>query len=167
MQLILPESHREPRNKIVSHSLVEYLVRVLTRASLGPLNDPFTIEFTKAISQWALLIENIFSCSSQCCFYFFYFLVIFYCYFLTLTKSWLFVLNLCLFSFFHSFYFYFHFYRSILLYLKVQSSKLYNKYMIASTKITNNDIFAFIAVLVFKLLSHKVLFIKRKDNRNC
>ena len=100
-------------------------------------------------------------------FLFLLFFSYFYCYFLTLTKSWLFVLNLCLFSFFHSFYFYFHFYRSILLYLKVQSSKLYNKYMIASTKITNSDIFAFIAVLVFKLLSHKVLFIKRKDNRNC
>ena len=38
--------------------------------------------------------------------------------------------------------------------------------MIASTKITNTDIFAFIAVLVFKLLSHRVLFIKSKDNGN-
>ena len=34
--------------------------------------------------------------------------------------------------------------------------------MIASTKITNTDIFTFIAVLVFKLLSHTVLFIKGK-----
>ena len=60
------------------------------------------------------------------------------------------------------------FYRCILLYVKVQSCKFYNnKYMIASTKITNTDVFAFIACLVFKLLSHKVLFIKRKDNRNC
>ena len=51
--------------------------------------------------------------------------------------------------------------------LKVQSCKLYNsKYMIASTQITNTEIFAFIAVLVFKLLSRKVLFINRKDNRN-
>ena len=32
---------------------------------------------------------------------------------------------------------------------------------------TNAEIFAFIAVLVFKLLSRKVLFINRKDNRNC
>ena len=39
--------------------------------------------------------------------------------------------------------------------------------MIASTQITNTEMFAFIAVVVFKLLSHKVLFIKRKDNRNC
>ena len=39
--------------------------------------------------------------------------------------------------------------------------------MIASTEITNTDIFAVIAILVFKLLSHKVLFIKRKDNRKC
>ena len=53
-------------------------------------------------------------------------------------------------------------------FLKVQSCKLYNdKYMIASTQITNNKIFAFIAVLVSKLLSRKVLFINRKDNRNC
>ena len=52
--------------------------------------------------------------------------------------------------------------------LKVQSCKLYNgKYMIASTQITNTEIFAFIAVLVFKLLGRKVLFINRKDNRNC
>ena len=42
-----------------------------------------------------------------------------------------------------------------------------NKYMIALTQITNTEIFAFIAVLVFKLLSRKVLFINRKDNRNC
>ena len=34
--------------------------------------------------------------------------------------------------------------------------------MIASTQITNTEIFAFIAVLVFKLLSHKVLFKKKK-----
>ena len=39
--------------------------------------------------------------------------------------------------------------------------------MITSTQITNTDIFAFIAVLVFKLLSRKVLFINKKDNRNC
>ena len=44
-------------------------------------------------------------------------------------------------------------------YLKVQPCKLYNnKYMIVSTRITNTEIFAFIVVLVFKLLSHKVLF---------
>ena len=49
---------------------------------------------------------------------------------------------------------------------KVQSCKLYfNKYMIASTQITKAEIFALIAVLVSKLLSHKVLFINRKDNR--
>ena len=53
-------------------------------------------------------------------------------------------------------------------YLKVQSCKLYNnKYMISSTQITNTEIFAFITVLVFKLLSRKDLFINRKDNRNC
>ena len=34
--------------------------------------------------------------------------------------------------------------------------------MIASTQITNTEIFAFIAVLVFKLLSTKFLFISRK-----
>ena len=39
--------------------------------------------------------------------------------------------------------------------------------MIAPTQITNTDIFAFIADLVFKLMSYKVLFINRKDNRNC
>ena len=39
--------------------------------------------------------------------------------------------------------------------------------MNASTQITNTETFAFIAVLVFKLLSRKVLFINRKDNRNC
>ena len=43
-------------------------------------------------------------------------------------------------------------------------SLLYNdKYLIASTQITNTEIFAFIAVLVFKLLSRKILFINRKE----
>ena len=52
--------------------------------------------------------------------------------------------------------------------LNLQSCKLFNnKYMIASTQITNTEIFALITVLVFKLLSCKVLFIKRSDNRNC
>ena len=37
--------------------------------------------------------------------------------------------------------------------------------MIALTQITNTEIFAFIAVLVFKLLSRKVLFIYRQDNK--
>ena len=47
--------------------------------------------------------------------------------------------------------------------LKVQSCKLCNnKYIIASTQIINTDFFAFIAALVFKLLSSKVLFINRK-----
>ena len=39
--------------------------------------------------------------------------------------------------------------------------------MIASTRITNTDIFAFIAVLVFKLLRRKILFINIKDNSIC
>ena len=37
--------------------------------------------------------------------------------------------------------------------------------MIASTQITNSEILAFIAVIIFKLLSRKVLFINRKDNK--
>ena len=52
--------------------------------------------------------------------------------------------------------------------LKVQSCRLYNnKYMIASTQITNNETFAVVAVLVFKLLTLQVLFTNRKDNINC
>ena len=39
--------------------------------------------------------------------------------------------------------------------------------MIATTQITNTEIFIFTTVLVFQLLSRKVLFINRKDNRNC
>ena len=38
--------------------------------------------------------------------------------------------------------------------------------MITSTQITNTEIFAFVAALVLKLLSRKVLFINRTDNRN-
>ena len=38
--------------------------------------------------------------------------------------------------------------------------------MIASTQITKIEILASIALLVFKLLSRKVLFINRKDDRN-
>ena len=37
----------------------------------------------------------------------------------------------------------------------------------ASKQVINTEIFTFIAILVFKLLSRKVLFINRKDNRNC
>ena len=47
-------------------------------------------------------------------------------------------------------------------YLKLQSFKLYHKYIIASTQTTNTEIFAVVAVLVFKLLSGKVFFINRK-----
>ena len=36
--------------------------------------------------------------------------------------------------------------------------------MIASTQITNTEIFLFIAVLAFKFLRRKVLFINREDN---
>ena len=39
--------------------------------------------------------------------------------------------------------------------------------MIAFTQITNTEIFAFKAVVVFKLLNHEVLFTNRKDSRNC
>ena len=47
--------------------------------------------------------------------------------------------------------------------LKVQPCKLYNnQYITASTQTTNTDIVAFAALLIFKLLSHKVLFIKEK-----
>ena len=37
--------------------------------------------------------------------------------------------------------------------------------MIASTQITNTEIFTFIAILLFKLLSCKVLFINMKNDR--
>ena len=39
--------------------------------------------------------------------------------------------------------------------------------MINPTQVTNTEIFTFIAVLVFKLLNRNVLFINKKDNRNC
>ena len=50
--------------------------------------------------------------------------------------------------------------------LQVQSYKLHNnKYMIDSTQLTNAEVFLFIAVLVLKLLSRKVLFINRKKQK--
>ena len=52
---------------------------------------------------------------------------------------------------------------------KVQSCKLYNnKYMIVWTQIISTEIFEFIAVLDFNLMSHRVLFIiiNRKDDKN-
>ena len=39
--------------------------------------------------------------------------------------------------------------------------------MTASTQITNAEVLAFIAVLVFVLLSRKVLLINKKGNGNC
>ena len=57
---------------------------------------------------------------------------------------------------------------NLMIALKVQSCKLYNnKYIIALAQITNTGIFAFKAVVVFKLLNHEVLFTNRKDSRNC
>ena len=48
--------------------------------------------------------------------------------------------------------------------LKVQSCKSYNnKYTIGSIQINNTEIFTFIAILFFKLLSRNVLLINRKD----
>ena len=38
--------------------------------------------------------------------------------------------------------------------------------MIPSTQIINTEMFAFIAVVAFRLLSNKVLLVNRKDNRN-
>ena len=37
--------------------------------------------------------------------------------------------------------------------------------MLISAQITNIETFAFIAVLAFRLMSSKVLFINRKDNK--
>ena len=39
--------------------------------------------------------------------------------------------------------------------------------MIGSAQIKNTGFLTFIVVIFFKLLSRKVLFINRKDNRNC
>ena len=39
--------------------------------------------------------------------------------------------------------------------------------MIISRQMTNTENLAFIAVLVFKLISGKVFFMNRKDNRSC
>lgn len=39
--------------------------------------------------------------------------------------------------------------------------------MIATALIANTESFAFIFVLIFKLLIHNVLFTDRKDYRNC
>ena len=39
--------------------------------------------------------------------------------------------------------------------------------MIILTQMTNYGIFAFIGASGFKLISHKILFINKKDNRNC
>ena len=48
--------------------------------------------------------------------------------------------------------------------LKVQSYKLYNyKYMIVSTQITNPEIFAFVAVLIFKLLGRSFVYKQRRQ----
>ena len=83
LQLILPRGHQEP------FSLV---------------NSPFTIEFTKAISQLSNSNNKyFFFVLVNVLFKFLLFFSYFYCYFLAITKHWP-VLNLCLFSFFHLFY---------------------------------------------------------------
>ena len=45
--------------------------------------------------------------------------------------------------------------------VKVQSCKLYNKYIITSTQITNTEIFTFVTIFMI------LMFIIRKGNRNC
>ena len=111
LQLILPEGYQEPWNKVLSHSLAEYLLRMLTRALWGPVNDPFTIEFTKAISQWAMLTANFFSfLFSSKLFLFLSFFSYFHYYFLSVIKFWPLILNPCLFSFFSLFYLHWFFY---------------------------------------------------------
>ena len=53
-------------------------------------------------------------------------------------------------------------------FIKIQSCDLYNnKYMIASIQITHNEVFTSIAAEAFKLVGNRVLFIDKKDNRNC
>ena len=52
-------------------------------------------------------------------------------------------------------------------YIRYSHENYSNKYKIDSTQLTNTEIFAFIAVLVFNLLNRKLLFINRKVNRNC
>ena len=50
---------------------------------------------------------------------------------------------------------------------RLQSCKLHNnKYLIALTEITDSEIFAFLSVLAFKLLSRKIFFINRKNKIN-
>ena len=49
----------------------------------------------------------------------------------------------------------------------LQLFKLLFKGTVMSMQIRNPEIFAFIDVLVFKLLSRKVLFINRKEKRKC
>ena len=44
--------------------------------------------------------------------------------------------------------------------------ELYNNKYVITSALTNTETAAFITVLVFKLLSWNVLFIKRKDNKN-
>ena len=39
--------------------------------------------------------------------------------------------------------------------------------MFALTQTTNTEDFAFTAVLIFKLLNHKFLFLNKTGNRNC
>ena len=59
------------------------------------------------------------------------------------------------------------FHKYVKSFIKVQSCKLHNnKYIIALTQLMNTNIFFFIAVLVFKLLSRKVLFTNKKDKKN-
>ena len=144
MQFILPKGHQEP---------------------CGPVSSPFTIEFTKAISQlsntnskyfFSFLLSSIFSL-------FLLFFSFFYCYLLAIIKSWSLILNLCLFSFFlfilFGIIFSFCFYGNALLYLKVQSCKLYNnKYMIWFNSGNKHWHFHIHSCLSLKLLSCKVLF---------
>ena len=50
---------------------------------------------------------------------------------------------------------------------RLQNNSVNGAKWVTINRVINTDIFAFIAVLVFKLLSLKVLLINRKVNSNC
>ena len=126
---------------------------------------PLQLNLPKQFPSWVIPTANIFFlfCYRQCSLFFLLFFSFFYCYLLAIIKSWSLILNLCLFSFFlfilFGIIFSFRFYGNALLYLKVQSCKLYNnKYMIWFNSSNKHWHFHIHSCLSLKLLSCKVLF---------
>ena len=132
--------------------------RTLTCSIVGGLEIAFKVAESKTFSKWLFLVRDHnsnFLCHVGLSFLFFTF---------GLRISTFFIWSI-LYQLFSLFQFYR--WKNEVSHERYSMEIYNNKHMVTSTQRKSTKIFAFIAALVFKLLTLKVLFINRKENRNC